>query len=174
MNVLLFDNSDWCDICGDVIPSTDVKSMHIEECEKTLCKSCRGEMELKLKVVETLVIKDMLTALIKGYGMKFVRGFDLVKAEQYVKENKIALEIEKRGGRFNQEKLGEFVSLSTNEIVLILQYLQKKIGTHLWMNAVIGALLDKGLVYTLQLEAGDHHDGATNILAGWAVQYNCS
>ncbi|MDM5430768.1 hypothetical protein [Bacillus mycoides] len=166
MNDLLFDNSDWCDICGDVIPSADVKSMHIEGCEKTLCKSCRGEMELKLKVVETLVIKDMLTALIKGYGMNRVREFDLVKAERYVKENEIVLEIEKRGGKFNQEKFGVFVSLSTNEILSILQYLEKKIGNHLWMNAVVGALLERGLVYTLQLEEGDHHDGATDILAG--------
>lgn len=166
MNDLLFDNSEWCDICSAVIPTADVKNMYIEGCEKTLCKSCRGEMELKLKVVETLVIKDMLTALIKGYGMEFVRDFDLIKAEQYVKENKIALEIEKRGGKFNQEKLGEFVSLSTSEILSILQYLQKKIRTHLWMNAVIGALLDRGLVYTLQLEEGVHDDGTTDILAG--------
>ncbi|MFV1457966.1 hypothetical protein VJ282_36035, partial [Bacillus mycoides] len=82
------------------------------------------------------------------------------------KENKISLEIEKRGGKFNQEKLGEFVSLSTNEIIGTLQYLQKKIGNHLWMNAVIGALLDRGIVYTLQLEEGEHHDGTTDILAG--------
>ncbi|MCZ6942598.1 hypothetical protein EJ131_19065 [Bacillus mycoides] len=166
MNDLLFDNSEWCDICSEVIPSTDVKSMHIEGCEKTLCESCRGEMELKLKVVETLVIKDMLTVLIKGYGMNKVREFDLVKAERYVTENEIVLEIEKRGGKFNQEKLGVFVSLSTNEIVSILQYLQKKISSHLWMNAVIGALIDRQLVYTLQLEEGEHHDGATDILAG--------
>ncbi|MEG7871887.1 hypothetical protein [Bacillus paranthracis] len=165
MNVLLFDNSEWCDICSAVIPTADVKNMYIEGCEKTLCKSCRGEMELKLKVVETLVIKDMLTLLTKGYGRDKVREFNLVKAEQYVKENGISLEIEKRGGKFNQEKLGEFVSLSKSEIVLILQYLQKKIGTHLWMNAVIGALLDRGLVYTLQLEEGVHDDGTTDILA---------
>ncbi|AFU16926.1 hypothetical protein MC28_B50 (plasmid) [Bacillus thuringiensis MC28] len=166
MDGLLFDNSEGCDICSAVIPTADVKNMYIEGCEKTLCKSCRGEMELTLKVVETLVIKDMLTALIKRYGMNKVRDFDLIKAEQYVKENKISLEIEKRGGKFNQEKLGEFVSLSTNEIIGILQYLQKKIGNHLWMNAVIGALLDRGIVYTLQLEEGEHHDGATDILAG--------
>ncbi|MCU5408080.1 hypothetical protein SPE26_30625 [Bacillus thuringiensis] len=166
MDGLLFDNSEWCDICSAVIPTADVKNMYIEGCEKTLCKSCRGEMELTLKVVETLVIKDMLTALIKRYGMNKVRDFDLIKAEQYVKENKIFLEIEKRGGKFNQEKLGKFVSLSTNEIIGILQYLQKKIGTHLWMNAVIGALLDRGLVYTLQLEEGVHDDGTTDILAG--------
>ena len=167
MNVLLFDdNSEWCDICSAVIPTADVKNMYIEGYEKTLCKSCRGEMELKLKVVETLVIKDMLTALIKKYGMNKVREFDLVKAERYVKEKKIALKIEKRGGKFNQEKLGEFVSLSTSEIVSILQYLQKKIGTHLWMNAVIGTLMDRGLVYTLQLEEGVHDDGTTDILAG--------
>ncbi|WP_270364755.1 hypothetical protein [Bacillus paranthracis] len=166
MNDLLFDNSEWCDICSAVIPTSDVKSMHIEGCEKTLCKSCRGEMELKLKVVETLVIKDMLTLITKGYGRDKVREFNLVKAEQYVKENEISLVIEKRGGKFNQEKLGEFVSLSKSEIVSILQYLQKKIGTHLWMNAVIGALLDRGLVYTLQLEEGVHDDGTTDILAG--------
>ncbi|MDA2163851.1 hypothetical protein PDN54_27155 [Bacillus cereus group sp. Bc252] len=165
MNVLLFDNSEWCDICSAVIPTADVKSMHIEGCEKTLCKSCRGEMELKLKVVETLVIKDMLTALIKKYGMNKVREFDLIKAERYVKEKKIALKIEKRGGKFNQEKLGEFISLSTNEIVSILQYLQKKIRADLWMNAVIGALLDRGLVYTLQLEEGVYDDRTTGILA---------
>ncbi|AEA19667.1 MULTISPECIES: hypothetical protein [Bacillus cereus group] len=166
MNDLLFDNSDWCDICGDVIPSTDVKSMHIEGCEKTLCKSCRGEVELKLKVVETLVIKDMLTALTKGYGRDKVREFNLVKAERYVQEHGITLEIEKRGGKFNQEKLGVFVSLSTNEIIAILQYLQKKIGNHLWINAVVGALLDRGLVYTMQLKEGVHDDGTTDILAG--------
>ncbi|MEC5307819.1 hypothetical protein [Bacillus thuringiensis] len=166
MNDLLFDNSEWCDICSAIIPTADVKNMYIEGCEKTLCKSCRGEVELKLKVVETLVIKDMLTTLTKRYGMNKVRHFDLIKAEQYVKENKISLEIEKRGGTFNQEKLGEFVSLSTSEIVSILQYLQKKIGNHLWMNAVVGALLDRGLVYTMQLKEGVHDDGTTDILAG--------
>ncbi len=166
MNVLLFDNSEWCDICSAVIPTTDVKNMYIEGCEKTLCKSCRGEMEQKLKVVETNVIQDMLKLIIRKYGMDKVREFDLMKAERYVKEKKIVLKIEKRGGKFNQEKLGEFVSLSTSEIVSILQYLQKKIGTHLWMNAVIGALLDRGLVYTLQLEEGVHDDGTTGVLAG--------
>ncbi|AAY60591.1 hypothetical protein I6G76_01515 (plasmid) [Bacillus cereus] len=166
MNVLLFDdNSEWCDICSAVIPTADVKNMYIEGCEKTLCKSCRGEMELKLKVVETLVIKDMLTLLTKGYGRDKVREFNLVKAERYVKENEISLEIEKRGGKFNQEKLGVFVSLSTNEIIAILQYLQRKIGNHLWINAVVGALLDRGLVYTLQLEEGVHDDRTTGILA---------
>lgn len=30
----LFDNSEWCDICGDVIPESDVTNMHIEGCEK--------------------------------------------------------------------------------------------------------------------------------------------
>ena len=59
MDGLLFDNSEWCDICSAVIPTADVKNMYIEGCEKTLCKSCRGEMELTLKVVETLVIKYM-------------------------------------------------------------------------------------------------------------------
>ncbi|HHB3507878.1 TPA: hypothetical protein ACORDH_005012 [Bacillus cereus] len=162
MNVLLFDNSEWCDICSAVIPAADVQNMHIEGCEKTLCKSCRGEVELKLKVVETLVIKDMLTELTKGYGRDKVREFNLVKAEQYVRENEIVLEIEKRGGKFNQEKFGVFVSLSTNEIISILQYLQKKIGNHLWINAVVGALLDKGIVYTLQLEEGAHHDRTTD------------
>lgn len=165
MNDLLFDNSEWCDICSAVIPTADVKNMYIDGCEKTLCKSCRGEMELKLKVFETLVIKDMLMLLTKGYGRDKVREFNLVKAEQYVKENEISLAIEKRGGKFNQEKLGEFVLLSTNEIIAILQYLQRKIGTHLWMNAVVGALLDRGLVYTLQLEEGVHDDGTTGILA---------
>ncbi|PFC85142.1 hypothetical protein CN272_22040 [Bacillus anthracis] len=165
MNVLLFDNSEWCDICSAVIPTADVKSMHIEGCEKTLCKSCRGEMELKLKVVETNVIQDMLKLIIQGYGRDKVREFDLMKAERYVKENELAFVIEKRGGKFNQEKLGVFVSLSTNEIITIVQYLQKKIGTHLWMNAVIGALIDRGLVYTLQLEEGVHDDGTTDILA---------
>lgn len=166
MNDLLFDNSEWCDICSAVIPTADVKNMYIEGSEKTLCKSCRGEMELKLKVVETHVIQDMLKLIIKGYGREKVREFDLMKAERYVKENELAFVIEKRGGKFNQEKLGEFVSLSTSEIVSILQYLQRKIGTHLWMNAVIGALLDRGLVYTLQLEEGVHDDGTTDILAG--------
>ncbi|HDR7784927.1 hypothetical protein ABR776_27170 [Bacillus cereus] len=166
MNVLLFDNSEWCDICSAVIPVTDVKSMYIEGCEKTLCQSCRGEMELKLKVVETKVIQDMLKLIIKGYGREKVRDFDLMKAERYVKENELTFVIEKRGGKFNQEKLGEFVSLSTTEIILIIQYLQKKIGTHLWMNAVIGALLDRSLVYTLQLEEGEHHDRTTNIGIG--------
>ncbi|WP_242298299.1 hypothetical protein [Bacillus cereus group sp. BfR-BA-01382] len=161
MSDLLFDNSEWCDICSAVIPTADVKNMYIEGCEKVLCKSCRGEMECKLKVIETLVIKDMITALTKGYGREKVREFNLVKAEQYVKENGINLEIEKRGGKFNQEKLGVFVSLSTHEIISILQYLQKKIGNHLWINAVVGSLLDRGLVYTLQLE-GEHHDGTTD------------
>ncbi|PFJ16522.1 hypothetical protein COI89_10960 [Bacillus cereus] len=165
MNVLLFDNSEWCDICSAVIPTADVKNMYIEGCEKTLCKSCRCEMDLKLKVVETLVIKDMLRLIIKGYGMDKVRNFDLIKAERYVKENELALVIEKCGGKFHQEKLGEFVSLSTDEIVSIIQFLQKKIGSHLWMNAVIGTLLDRGLVYTLKLEEGVSHDGATDILA---------
>ncbi|MED1384056.1 hypothetical protein [Bacillus mycoides] len=161
----LFDNSEWCDICGEVIPEADVTNMHIEGSEKTLCKSCRSEMETKLKVVNFLVIKDMLTALIAGYGRNKVRQFDLIKAEQYVKENNITLNIEKCGGKFNQEKLGEFVSLSTKEILTIITLLQRKIGTHLWMNAVIGSLLEHGFTVTLQLE-GEHHDGTTDTVIG--------
>lgn len=99
----LFDNSEWCDICGEVIPEADVTNMHIEGSEKTLCKSCRSEMETKLKVVNFLVIKDMLTALIAGYGRNKVRQFDLIKAEQYVKENNITLNIEKRGGNLTKK-----------------------------------------------------------------------
>lgn len=86
MDGLLFDNSEWCDICSAVIPNADVKSMYIEGCEKTLCKSCRGEMESKLKVVETNVIQDMLKLFVKGYGMDKVRDFDLMKAERYAEE----------------------------------------------------------------------------------------
>ncbi|OUA60384.1 hypothetical protein [Bacillus thuringiensis] len=159
----LFDNSEWCDVCGDVIPESDVTNMHIDGCEKTLCKSCRGEMETKLKVIDVNVLVDMLKALITKYGRDKVRQFDLIKAEQYVKENNITLKIEKRGGQFNQEKLGEFVSLSTKEILTIITLLQRKIGTHLWMNAVIGSVLERGFTATLQMQLeGERYDGTTD------------
>ncbi|MFY0127897.1 MULTISPECIES: hypothetical protein [Bacillus cereus group] len=166
MNHSWLDSGDWCDICGDTIPAADVKNMYIDGCEKTLCKSCRGEIESKLKVVDTLVLKDMLTLITKKYGQHKVRQLNLVKAEQYVKENNISLEIEKRGGKFNQEKLGVFVKLSNDEILSILQFLQRKIGGHLWMHAAMGTLLDKQLVYTLQLQEGDQHGRATDDFFG--------
>ncbi|MGQ7147639.1 hypothetical protein ACUOA8_54445, partial [Escherichia sp. SS-MK2] len=64
------------------------------------------------------VIHDLLKELIKGFGREKVRQFDLVTAKRYVIDNGVDLTIEKRGGKFNQEPLGEFVSLSTETSIL--------------------------------------------------------
>ncbi|HDR7795344.1 TPA: hypothetical protein QCY19_004015 [Bacillus luti] len=145
----IFDVGEYCDICGDIIPSSNVKTMYIEGLEKTLCKHCSGKTEESLKVVDFRVIQDALTEITKKYGREKVRQFDLVTAERFVRENNISLNIEKRGGRFNQEGLGEFVSLSTEELITMIEFLKRKINPNLWMNAVIGTLIDKQLTITL-------------------------
>ena len=43
------DVGEWCDICGNSIPPTDERNMYIDGLEKTLCKSCSGQIEKKLK-----------------------------------------------------------------------------------------------------------------------------
>ncbi|WP_217551142.1 hypothetical protein, partial [Pantoea sp. GbtcB22] len=83
------------------------------------CKQCSGQAEETLKVVSFGVIKDALKEITDKYGREKVRQFDLVTAEQFVRENSITLNIEKRGGKFNQEKLGEFVPLSTEELITV-------------------------------------------------------
>ena len=64
-------------------------------------------------------------------------------------DNEVALTIEKRGGRFNQEPLGEFVSLSTEELIVVTEFLMRKMNPNLWMNAVIGNVLDRQMIITL-------------------------
>ena len=64
-------------------------------------------------------------------------------------DNEVALTIEKRGGRFNQEPLGEFVSLSTEELIVVTEFLMRKMNPNLWMNAVIGNVLDQQMIITL-------------------------
>ncbi|HDX9631432.1 TPA: hypothetical protein ROY30_005183 [Bacillus cereus] len=148
----IFDVGEYCDICADIIPPADVKTMYIEGIEKTLCKHCSGKTEESLKVVDFRVIKDVLTEITKKYGREKVRQFDLVTAERFIRENNISLNIEKRGGKFNQEKLGEFVPLTTEELLTVIEFLKRKINPNLWMNAVIGTLLEKQLTLTLAKE----------------------
>ncbi|MDR4248155.1 hypothetical protein FO601_35790, partial [Bacillus thuringiensis] len=101
-------------------------------------------------------------ALINKSARDIVRQFDLIKAEQDVKENNITLNIENRGAQFNQDKSGIFVSLSTKEILSIITLLQRNFGTHLCMNAVIVSILERGFTATLQMQLEDeHHDGTT-------------
>ncbi|CAM4359574.1 hypothetical protein BAMA_16225 [Bacillus manliponensis] len=158
----IFNNDNWCDVCSKTIAADDLRNMYIEGSEKALCKSCRGDLEMK--VVDMFVIQDMLKCLIKEYGPSKVREFDLSKAEALVTEKQIELQIEKRGGEFNQQKLGEFVFLKTSEIITIIQILKRKIGSELWMNPVIKMLLEKKITITLSQE-GESNDRANNIFA---------
>ena len=43
-------------------------------------------------------------------------------------DNDVVLTIEKRGGKFNQEPLGEFVSLSTEELIVVIEFLMRKMN----------------------------------------------
>ncbi|MEG7934960.1 hypothetical protein J0817_19925 [Bacillus mobilis] len=146
---VFIDVGEWCDICDNSIPPTDERNMYIDGLEKTLCKSCSGQIEQTLKVLDFRVIHDVLKELIKGFGREKVRQFDLVAAERYIIENKVVINIEKRGGKFNQEPLGKFVSLSTKELITVIEFLKRKINPHLWMNAVIGNVLERQMIITL-------------------------
>lgn len=138
-----------CYECQNSFPESDMCKIYISGLERILCKQCRGQIEQKLKVLDFRVIHDVLKELIKGFGRGKVRQFDLVTAERYVIDNEVVLTIEKRGGKFNQEPLGEFVPLSTEELITVIEFLKRKINPNLWMNAVIGTLLDKQLTITL-------------------------
>ncbi|QIW22439.1 hypothetical protein [Bacillus thuringiensis] len=146
---LFVDVGEYCDICADAIPVSEESTMYIEGLEKTLCKQCSGQVEQTLKVLDYRVIHDVLKELIKMFGRGKVRQFDLVTAERYVIENEVVLTIEKRGGKFNQEPLGEFIDLSNQELVTVIEFLKRKINPNLWMNAVIGNILDRQLIITL-------------------------
>ncbi|WP_410991144.1 hypothetical protein [Bacillus cereus] len=152
------DVGEWCDICGNSIPPTDESNMYIDGLEKTLCKHCSGQIEQTLKVLDFRLICDLLRKLIKGFGRGKVRQFDLVTAKRYVIDNAVALTIEKRGGKFNQEPLGECVSLSTEELITVIEFLMRKMNPNLWMNAVIGNVLDKQMIITLSPIEGESND----------------
>ncbi|PFH81643.1 hypothetical protein COI81_28935 [Bacillus cereus] len=150
-----FDIGEWCDICGHEIKHSEVNTMYIDNYEKTLCKACNSDMEQKVKVVDALVLNDALKELTNKFGRDKVRSFHLAAAEKFVKENNISLNIEKRGGKFNQEKLGKFVPLSTHELVTLIEFLKRKIDSHLWINAAMGAILDKNITVTLSPMVGE-------------------
>ncbi|AXO97144.1 hypothetical protein [Bacillus anthracis] len=143
------DVGEWCDICGEEIKPFEVSTMYIEGCEKVLCKTCNSDMQQKVKVIDFRVLKDVLTQLTIRFGREKVRKFHLAAAETLIKENNISLSVEKCGGKFNQEKLGEFISLSTQELLTLITFLKGKIDSHLWMNAVIGNILERQITVTL-------------------------
>lgn len=149
------DVGEWCDICGEGIKPGEESTMYIDGCEKVLCKTCNGDMQQKVKVIDFRVLKDVLTQLINQFGREKVRQFHLAAAESLIKENNISLNIEKRGGKFNQEKLGEFIFLSTQELLTLITFLKKKIDSHLWMNAVIGTILERQMTITLSPIEGE-------------------
>ncbi|MEB9465919.1 hypothetical protein P4J10_04110, partial [Bacillus cereus] len=126
--------------------------------ERTLCKQCREQLEQQVKVLDFRVIYDVLKELIKGFGREKVRQFDLVTAKRYVIDNDVVLTIEKRGGKFNQEPLGEFVSLSTEELIVVIEFLIRKMNPNLWMNAVIGNVLEQQMIITLSPIEGELND----------------
>ncbi|MEC2444782.1 hypothetical protein P9W93_26260, partial [Bacillus cereus] len=132
--------------------------IYISGLERTLCKQCREQLEQKVKVLDFRVIHDVLKELIKGFGREKVRQFDLVTAKRYVIDNEVALMIEKRGGKFSQELLGEFVSLSTEELITVIEFLMRKMNPTLWMNAVIGNVLDQQMIITLSPIEGESND----------------
>ncbi|PFJ19611.1 hypothetical protein COD67_01000 [Bacillus cereus] len=152
------DVGEWCDICGGEIKPSEVSTMYIEGCEKVLCKTCNSDMQQKMKVIDFRVLKDVLTQLTIRFGREKVRQFHLAAAETLIKENNISLNIEKRGGKFNQEPLGEFISLSTEELITVIEFLKRKINPNLWMNAVIGNVLDRQMIITLSLIEGESND----------------
>lgn len=149
------DVGEWCDICGEGIKPGEERTMYIDGCEKVLCKTCNGDMQQKVKVIDFRVLKDVLTQLINQFGREKVRQFHLAAAESLIKENNISLNIEKRGGKFNQEKLGEFIFLSTQELLTLITFLKRKIDSHLWMNAVIGTILERQMTITLSPIEGE-------------------
>lgn len=141
-----------CYGCKNPFPESDMSKIYMDGLERMLCKQCREQIEQTLKVVDFRVIHDVLKELINRYGREKVRWFDLVTAERYVVETNMELNIEKRGGKFNQEPLGEFVLLSTQELITLIGFLKRKINHNLWMNAVIGTVLDKQITMTLSEE----------------------
>ncbi|KXY35780.1 hypothetical protein AT268_03815 [Bacillus cereus] len=152
------DVGEWCDICGEEIKPSEVSTMYIEGSEKVLCKACNSGMQQKVKVIDFRVLKDVLTQLTIRFGREKVRHFHLAAAEKLIKEKNITLNIEKRGGQFNQEKLGEFIFLSTQELLTLITFLKGKIDSHLWMNAVIGSILEHQMTVTLSLIEGESND----------------
>ncbi|MCP9280658.1 hypothetical protein [Bacillus wiedmannii] len=152
------DVGEWCDICSNEVKPSEMSTMYIEGCEKVLCKTCNGEMQQKVKVIDFRVLKDVLTQLTIRFGREKVRRFHLAAAETLIKENEITLNIEKRGGKFNQEKLGEFIFLSTHELLTLITFLKGKIDSHIWMNAVIGTVLERQMTITLSPIEGELSD----------------
>ncbi|WP_144490030.1 hypothetical protein, partial [Bacillus thuringiensis] len=139
-------------------PESDMSKIYISGLERTLCKRCREQLEQKVKVLDFRVIHDVLKELITGFGREKVRQFDLVTAKRYMIDNEVALTIEKRGGKFNQEPLGEFVFLSTEELITIIEFLMRKMNPTLWMNAVIGNVLEQQMIITLSPIEGELND----------------
>ncbi|MEB9460543.1 hypothetical protein P4I79_20550, partial [Bacillus cereus] len=135
-----------------------MSKIYISSLERTLCKQCREQLEQQVKVLDFRVIYDVLKELIKGFGREKVRQFDLVTAKRYVIDNDVVLTIEKRGGKFNQEPLGEFVSLSTEELIVVIEFLIRKMNPNLWMNAVIGNVLEQQMIITLSPIEGELND----------------
>ncbi|HDR6285632.1 TPA: hypothetical protein QCU33_001576 [Bacillus cereus] len=152
------DVGEWCDICGKEVKPSEMSTMYIEDCEKALCKTCNSDMQQKVKVIDFRVLKDVLTQLIIQFGREKIRQFHLAAAETLIKENNISLNIEKRGGKFNQEKLGEFIFLSTQELLILITFLKRKIDSQLWMNAVIGTILERQMTVTLSPIEGELND----------------
>lgn len=149
---------EWCDICGEEITPSEVSTMYVEGCEKVLCKTCNRHMQQTVKVIDFHILKDVFTQLTIQFGREKVRQFHLAAAETLIKENNISLQIEKRGGKFNQEKLGEFIFLSTQELLTIITFLKRKMDSHLWMNAVIGTILERQMTVTISPIEGEWND----------------
>ncbi|MFJ1144910.1 hypothetical protein ACIKK6_31455, partial [Bacillus thuringiensis] len=120
-----------CYKCENLFPESDMNKIYISGLERTLCKQCREQLEQKVKVLNFRVIHDVLKKLIKGFGREKDRQFDLVTGKRYVNDNGVDLMIEKRGGKFNQEPLGECVSLSTKELITVIEFLMRKMNPNL-------------------------------------------
>lgn len=139
-----------CQVCENQSPESDMRKMYIDD-EKTLvCKTCREKKEQDLKVVDCLVIYDALKEIVAIYG-KDRNQFNLALAERLVEERNISLRIEKRGGKFNQERLGELVSLSNGELLKMLHCLKREFKG-LWINQEMNEILKEQIMYTIPVE----------------------
>ena len=57
-----------------------------------------------------------------------------------------------------KEPLGEFVYLPTEELITVIEFLMRKMNPNLWMNAVIGNVLEQQIIITLSRIEGESND----------------
>lgn len=139
----------FCDICGSEVDNYHVLEIWVEEKQCMACSECGGHKEVKK--LTTIILFDLFKMLAKQYGGMT----QLRQAENRIKEEQFYINVEVtelKEGSLLREPTGEFIQITTQNLLDIFDMLRKKMPGTTALAVVIASISKQDIKMTIRGE----------------------